>query len=69
MIWAVFVALFAADNAEFFEMVEERQVKGHTWHWVGRTEVDDNYIALPAVEERTGKKVFYWEIKDETTLH
>ena len=64
MIWVVFVALFATDNAEFFEMVEERQNKGHTWHWVGRTEVDDNYIALPAVEERTGTKVFYWEIKE-----
>ena len=62
MIWIVFVAVFAADNAEFFEMVEERQAKGHEWQWVGRTEVTDDYIALPAVEERTGKKLFYWEI-------
>jgi len=62
MIWAVFVALFAADNAEFFEMVEERQALGHSWHYVGRTEVDDNYIALPAVEHDE-TEVFYWEIK------
>ena len=63
MIWAVFVALFAADNAEFFEMVEERQALGHSWHYVGRTEVTDNYIALPAVEQDE-TKVFYWEIKE-----
>ncbi len=68
MIWMVFIALFAADNAEFLEMVEERQNAGHTWQYVGRTEVTDKYIALPAVEERTGKEVFYWEIVDETTL-
>jgi len=63
MIWVVFVALFAADNAEFFEMVEERQALGHSWHYVGRTEVTDNYIALPAVEQDE-TKVFYWEIKE-----
>jgi len=62
MIWMAFVALFAADNAEFFEMVEQRQAKGHNWHWVGRTEVTDNYIALPAVEQ-DDTEVFYWEIK------
>lgn len=64
MIWMVFLALFAADNAEFFEMVEQREALGHDWHWVGRTEVADDYIALPTVEERTGTKVFYWEIKE-----
>ena len=63
MIWVVFVALFAAGNAEFFEMVEERQAQGHSWHWVGRTEVTDDYIALPAVEHDE-TKVFYWEIKE-----
>ena len=62
MILAVFIA-FLGGNTEFFEMVEERQAQGHTWHYVGRTEVDNNYIALPAVDQRTGKKVFYWEIK------
>ena len=59
----LFLMIFFAGNAEFFEMVEERTALGHSWHYVGRTEVNDNYIALPAVEERTGKKVFYWEIK------
>ena len=63
MIWIVFVALFAADNAEFFEMVEERQNKGHSWQYVGRTEVSDDYIALPAVEH-DDTEVFYWEIKE-----
>ena len=63
MIWIVFVALFAADNAEFFEMVEERQNKGHSWHYVGRTEVSSDYIALPAVEH-DDTEVFYWEIKE-----
>ena len=63
MIFAVFIAFFAAVNTEFFEMVEERHNKGHTWYYVGRTEVNNNYIALPTVEQLTGKKVFYWEIK------
>jgi hypothetical protein len=66
MMFALFIALFAADNAEYFEMVEERQAQGHTWHYVGRTVVTDE-IALPAVEE-DGTRVYYWEIKDETTL-
>ena len=59
----LFLMIFFTGNAEYFEMVEERTALGHSWHYVGRTEVNDNYIALPAVEERTGKKVFYWEIK------
>jgi len=62
MFWIVFVALFAAGNKDFFEMVEERQAKGHSWHFVGRTEVTDDYIALPAGEN---PGVFYWEIKNE----
>ena len=62
MIWFVFVSLFAYDNTEFFEMVEERQAQGHSWYWVGRTEVTDNFIALPVGED---PQVFYWEIKDE----
>jgi len=63
MFWVVFLMIFAADNAEFLEMVEERQAQGHDWHWVGRTEVTDNYIALPAVEQ-DNTEVFYWEIKE-----
>ena len=63
MIWVVFLAMFAADNSEFLEMVEERQAKGHNWHWVGRTEVTDDYIALPAIGQ-DNTEVFYWEIRE-----
>ena len=56
--------VIAMDNQEFMEMAEERQNAGHEWHYVGRTEVTDEYIALPAVEELTGTEVFYWEIKE-----
>ena len=63
MFWVVFLMIFAADNAEFLEMVEERQAQGHDWHWVGRTEVTDDYIALPAVEQNN-TEIFYWEIKE-----
>tara|TARA_R110000772_G_scaffold53748_1_gene122853 strand:- start:122 stop:277 length:156 start_codon:yes stop_codon:yes gene_type:complete len=48
-------------NEEVIEMVEERQAQGHSWHYVGRTEVTTE-IALPAVEN-DGTKVYYWEIK------
>jgi hypothetical protein len=62
MTFVLFIALFTADNAEYFEMVEERVTQGHSWHWVGRTEVTDKYIALPAVDQ-DDTEVFYWEIK------
>jgi len=61
--WILILVLFFEDNKEYFEMVEERQAQGHSWHYVGRTEVTDNYIALPAVEQDE-TKVFYWEIKE-----
>jgi hypothetical protein len=60
MIWLIFIALFAAGNSEFFEMVEQRQAQGCDWHYVGRTEVT-NEISLPAVEQ-DGTKVYYWHI-------
>ena len=55
----LFTALFAYDNKEFFEMVEQRQ-DVCDWHYVARTEVTDE-IALPAVEQ-DGTKVYYWHI-------
>ena len=58
----LFLMIFFAGNAEFFEMVDERVTLGHSWHYVGRTEVTDDYIALPAVEHDE-TRVFYWEIK------
>lgn len=56
------IGCFGHANKEFFEMVEERQAKGHTWHHVGETPVTDKVIALPAGES---PGVYYWEIKDE----
>jgi len=63
MFWIAAVMMFSIANQDFLEMVEERQAQGHDWHWVGRTEVTDNYIALPAVEQ-DNTEVFYWEIKE-----
>jgi len=63
MIWMAFVVLFGTDNKEFFDMVEERQAKGHTWHYVGRTVVDDTMLALPVIEQ-DGTEVIYWKIKE-----
>lgn len=60
--WILILILFFEDNKEYFEMVEQRQALGHSWHYVGRTEVTDDYIALPAVEDDE-TRVFYWEIK------
>ena len=56
------LALIAEGEKEFLEMVQERADKGHTWHYVGRTEVNEKWIALPATEQ-DGTDVFYWEIK------
>jgi hypothetical protein len=55
----LFLMLFFAGNAEFFEMVDTQTKQGYTWEYVGETEVT-NEVALPAVDERTGKKYYYW---------
>ena len=57
------ILMFAMANEDFLNMVQERTDKGHTWHYVGRTQVDDKWIALPATEQ-DGTDVFYWEIKE-----
>lgn len=55
----LFLMIFFAGNAEFFEMVDTQTKQGYTWEHVGKTEVTDE-VALPAVDERTGKKYYYW---------
>ena len=55
----LFLILFFAGNAEYFEMVDTQTKQGYTWEYVGKTEVTDE-IALPAVDERTGKKYYYY---------
>ena len=67
MAFLLMLALIAEGEKEFFEMVDERQAKGHSWHYVGRTEVTDKYIAFGAKEQDTGKEVFYWEIKNSNS--
>lgn len=57
--WVLFLVLFFEGNKEFFEMVDTQTKQGYTWERVGKTEVT-NEIALPAVDERTGKKYYYW---------
>ena len=61
--FAVFLILFFADNAEYFEMVDTQTKQGYTWEYVGKTEVTDE-IALPAVDERTGKKYYYYYLTE-----
>ena len=61
--FAVFLMLFFADNAEYFEMVDAQTKQGYTWEYVGKTEVTDE-IALPAVDERTGKEYYYWYLTE-----
>ena len=55
----LFLIIFFAGNAEFFEMVDTQTKQGYTWEHVGKTEVTDE-VALPVVDERTGKKYYYW---------
>jgi len=59
MIWIAFIVLFSVDNAEYLEMVDTQTKQGYTWEHVGKTEVTDE-VALPAVDERTGKEYYYW---------
>jgi hypothetical protein len=62
VIWIVFIALFAADNAKYFEMVDKQTKQGYTWNYVGRTELT-NEIALPA-KEQDGTLVYYWYLTE-----
>ena len=62
MAFLLMLLVIVEGEKEFFEMVQERADKGHTWHYVGRTEVNEKWIALPATEQ-DGTDVFYWEIK------
>jgi len=55
----LFLILFFEGNKEYFEMVDTQTKQGYTWEYVGKTEVTDE-IALPAVDERTGKKYYYY---------
>jgi hypothetical protein len=57
--WVLFLVLFFEGNKEYFEMVDTQTKQGYTWEYVGKTEVTDE-IALPAVDERTGKKYYYY---------
>ena len=63
MIWVAFIMLFSTANAEFLEMVDTQTQQGYTWEYVGKTEVTDE-IALPAVDERTGKKYYYYYLTE-----
>lgn len=63
MILAVFIALFAADNAEFFENVQEGYDKGMTWHYTGKQVRDPKVPSLPIINEQTGEEYVYWKLK------
>jgi len=60
MAFILFLAVVFNGEKEFFEMVDQRYNEGCRWHWVGRTEVE-NEIALPA-KESDGTLVYYWHI-------
>lgn len=62
MIILVLIMLGSASE-EFLIMVQERAEKGHTWQWVGETQVTNNHIALPSTLQ-DGTDVFFWEIKE-----
>ena len=63
MIWVAFIMLFSTANAEFLEMVDTQTKQGYTWERVEKTEVTDE-IALPYVEEQTGKKYYYYYLTE-----
>ena len=61
--WVLVLVLFFEGNKEYFEMVDTQTKQGYTWKYVGKTEVTDE-IALPAVDERTGKKYYYYYLTE-----
>lgn len=61
--WVLFLVLFFEGNKEFFEMVDTQTKQGYTWEYVGKTEVT-NEVALPAVDEQTGKKYYYYYLTE-----
>ena len=63
MFWVIAVVMFSTANEEFLEMVNNQTKQGYTWERVEKTEVTDE-IALPAVDERTGKKYYYYYLTE-----
>jgi len=53
----VFLTLFAHDNRDYFETVEQNQNDGMSFHYVGKTEVTGDTPALPII---IGDKEYYW---------
>ena len=59
----LFTALFFHDNAEFFAKAEEQQAKGAEWNWVGPQAREPDTLAIPLINEETGKETILYKLK------
>ena len=59
-----FTTLFAVDNTEFFETVEQNQKDGMSWHYVGKNG-PDGQPAITLRNEATGEEYIYFKMLRE----
>ena len=57
------LALFAHDNAEFFEQSQKQLDDGYHWEYVGKQKASDYSFSLPVVDQKSGEKFIYWELQ------
>ena len=57
----LFTTLFAIDNTEFFETVEQNIENGMSWNYVGKSD-PDGQPALTVRNEATGEESIYFKM-------
>ena len=54
----IFTSLFAIDNKEFFDTVEQNKKDGYTWQYVGKQTPDGN-PAITALDAQDNEVIYY----------
>jgi len=57
------LALFANDNAEFFEQSKKQLDDGYHWEYVGKRKASEYSFSLPVIDQQSGEKLVYWELQ------
>tara|TARA_B100000780_G_scaffold104484_1_gene73072 strand:- start:1154 stop:1357 length:204 start_codon:yes stop_codon:yes gene_type:complete len=56
--------MFFADNAEFFAEAHKGEQAGKTWQWVGPETRNPAELAIPLINEETGKETILFRLTD-----
>tara|TARA_R110000851_G_scaffold5929_2_gene24075 strand:+ start:2451 stop:2660 length:210 start_codon:yes stop_codon:yes gene_type:complete len=57
-------ALFFNDNAEFINKANEQIANGANWEYVGLQDLDPNALAIPLINQDTGKESIIFKLSN-----